>query len=136
VYIIRPRNTPKELVKIGKTKNMKTRMKVINNALPDNADVLYYIETHEFDKLEKIIKSMTDKYVYIKNKEYYKISVHKLKIIFDNCFNIMNKIDKPYLSRQKILNYNKLQQLTHNIHSDFDKLGIGTFNYDNDDDKG
>lgn len=85
VYIVRPKNVEKIFIKIGKASDLAKRMNVINNSLPDHADVLYYVETDDIDILEDEIKKNMIAYLYKKGKEYYKISVPKAKIIFDKC---------------------------------------------------
>jgi len=133
VYAVRPQHVDKKLIKVGKSGNLKTRMQVINNSLPDHADVLYYIETNEIDKLERIIKDVLVGYVYIHRKEYYKISVPKMRIIYDKCYEFMNEINKPKTEKQKISRLNGMIQLKENIKKEFERQGLIDDNNDNND---
>jgi hypothetical protein len=135
VYVMRPQYAENDLVKIGKTGNLKKRMQIINNSLPDHADVLYYIETDQIDKLKKIIKNVLIDHVYMRNKEYYKISIPKIIIIFDKCFEFMNKISKPLTERQKVDNLNDMTTLKKNIKKEFERQGLlDDESYDEDND--
>lgn len=96
VYMIRPQNVDKKIIKVGKTDDFKMRMNVINNSLPDDAEVLYYIETEYVDDLEDKIKKIMKKrgYSYRGKKEYFKVGVAIAKIIYDVCFvNVLKKYD-------------------------------------------
>jgi len=97
VYIVRPQETDKKLIKVGKTTDFKTRSHVINNSLPDHAEVLYYIETNHIEELESMVKQIMKRrgYSYLGKKEYFKVSVPIAKIIYDTCYvNILKKYDE------------------------------------------
>ena len=115
VYIVRPVDVDRILIKIGKTRNLETRMNVINNSLPNHAKVLYYIETDHIDELERLIKVSMKQYVYKTGKEYYKISVSRAKIIFDKCFeslkiNGISRIKSDSDKIKELANYVRIQE--------------------------
>lgn len=127
VYAMRPKHVDKKLLKIGKSTNMKNRMNVINNALPNDADILYYIETKKIDELEKLIKIVMSKYVYKRGKEYYEISVPKMKIIFNKCEKQIEEIfgsKKMKGKKYKIKRLDKLKRLKTEIVNEIERQGM------------
>ena len=124
VYAVRPKHVNKKLLKIGKTSDLKHRIDVINNSLPDHVDVLYYIETNDIDKLENLIKMMMIKYIYKHGKEYYKISLPKTRIIFNECFKFMNELYKIKTEKHKIKRLNAMIQLDKNIEKEIERHGL------------
>lgn len=71
--------------KIGKTKNLKNRLKTYNSDKKDNIIPLFVYETDDIDNVETCIKSYAKKYQYRKYKEVYKTDLNMLKELIDEC---------------------------------------------------
>ena len=71
--------------KVGKTKNLKQRLKQYNGDKKDNITPLYVYETDNIDEIETCIKSYAKKYQYRKYKEVYKTDINMLKDLINDC---------------------------------------------------
>jgi hypothetical protein len=71
--------------KVGKTKNLKQRLKQYNGDKKDDIIPLYIYETDNIDEVEKCVKSYAKKYQYRKYKEVYKADINMLKDLINDC---------------------------------------------------
>ncbi len=71
--------------KVGKTINLKQRLKSYNGDKKDEIVPLYVYETDDIDKIETCIKSYAKKYQYRKYKEVYKADINMLKELINDC---------------------------------------------------
>lgn len=86
IYVIRPIDTTdKDLMKIGKTTNFNKRLNTYNTSVPDNMEILLTLEVDDPDAVEHCIKGSMHKYLYRKNKEYYKCSFNKIQETINKC---------------------------------------------------
>ena len=70
---------------MGKTKNLKQRLKQYNGDKKDNIIPLYVYETDDIDEIERCIKHYAKKYQYRKYKEVYKADINTLKDLINDC---------------------------------------------------
>jgi hypothetical protein len=93
--------------KIGKTKNLKQRLKQYNGDKKDDIIPIYIYETDDIDEIEKCIKSYGKKYQYRKYKEVYKTDINVLKELINECGEFNDKINlkMKWKSSQKGGNY-------------------------------
>ena len=93
--------------KIGKTKNLKQRLKQYNGDKKDDIIPIYIYETDDIDEVEKCIKSYGKKYQYRKYKEVYKTDINVLKELINECgeFNDNINLKMKWKSSQKGGNY-------------------------------
>lgn len=113
------------LYKIGKTTNLKSRLKNYNSDKADNIKPVLIYETDNIDEIEKCIKIYAKEYQYRKYKEVYQISIDMLKDIITTCINTSCKMD--LIKKRK-----PLQQKGGNYYLVFDNQ-INDDNDDNDD---
>lgn len=85
VYAVQPIRGNKNLIRIGKTKNMKKRKPSYDTTTPDRFKVLYEMEVDNPDQVELCIKSKLYPSRYMDNKDYYDCSLEKIKEIFKEC---------------------------------------------------
>jgi hypothetical protein len=71
--------------KVGKTKNLKQRLKQYNGDKKDDIIPLYIYETDDIDEVERCIKSYAKQYQYRKYKEVYKADINMLKDLINDC---------------------------------------------------
>ena len=71
--------------KVGKTKNLKQRLKQYNGDKKDDIIPLYVYETDNIDEIERCIKSYAKQYQYRKYKEVYKADINMLKDLINDC---------------------------------------------------
>ena len=77
--------------KVGKTKNLKQRLKQYNGDKKDDIIPLYVYETDDIDRVENCIKSYAKQYQYRKYKEIYKADINMLKDLINDCGEFNNK---------------------------------------------
>ena len=71
--------------KVGKTKNLKNRLKQYNGDKKDDIIPLYIYKTNNIDEVERCIKSYAKQYQYRKYKEVYKTDINMLKDLINDC---------------------------------------------------
>jgi hypothetical protein len=67
--------------KVGKTKNLKQRLKQYNGDKKDDIIPLYVYETDDIDNIEKCVKTYAKQYQYRK----YKADINMLKDLINDC---------------------------------------------------
>ena len=90
--------------KVGKTKNLKQRLKSYNGDKKDEIIPLYVYETDDIDKIELCIKTYAKKYQYRKYKEVYKTDINMLKELINDCGEFNNLVNLKM--KNKILKQN------------------------------
>ena len=71
--------------KVGKTKNLKQRLKQYNGDKKDDIIPLYVYETDDINEIERCVKSYAKQYQYRKYKEVYKADINMLKDLINDC---------------------------------------------------
>lgn len=71
--------------KLGKTTNLKSRMRSYNADKKDDVVPIYIYETDDVDTVEACVKALSKKYQYRKYKEVYQINLDLLKKFIDGC---------------------------------------------------
>jgi hypothetical protein len=71
--------------KIGKTKNLRTRLNNYNGDKKDDIIPIYIYETEDINNIESCIKKYAKEYQYRKYKEVYKIDINLLKKLINDC---------------------------------------------------
>lgn len=89
--------------KVGKTKNLKQRLKQYNGDKKDNIIPLYVYETDNIDEVERCVKAYAKKYQYRKFKEIYKADIDMLKELINDCgeFNDKTNLKIKWKSNKK-----------------------------------
>ena len=86
--------------KIGKTINLKQRLKSYNGDKKDEIIPIYIYESDNIDAVEECIKRYTKEYQYIKYKEVYKADINMLKDLINDCgeFNKKTNLKMKWIS--------------------------------------
>ena len=86
IYVFETPNSPQNsLYKIGKTKDLKQRLKSHQSPLSHDINILYYFETEDIDSVEKCAKTFMKKYQYRKYKEVYQVNIDIIKEVISSC---------------------------------------------------
>lgn len=103
IYVFETPNTPQNsLYKIGKTQDLKQRLKSHQSPLSHDINVLYYFETEDITSVEKCAKTFMKKYQYRKYKEVYQVNIDIIKKVISKCgdisrlTNLQNNKDNKY----------------------------------------
>jgi prophage antirepressor-like protein len=99
IYIIKQKNTNKTYYKIGYTKNLNKRIKTYNTG---NVNKIYFNYIIKVDNIEidKCIKKIMKNQEYIKNKEFYKISLNSALRFINKCSSDINNISCGYCLKE------------------------------------
>jgi len=101
IYILRAFNTNVTLYKLGKTKDLKNRLKTYNSGNANDVEPEFIIPVKDVDSAENCIKSVTKKFQYRHYKEVYDIDLGVLKELIEKCTDISNKLQKYYDAKKK-----------------------------------
>lgn len=103
IYIFRATKDENDsLYKIGKTMNIKNRMKNYNSGNADNLELLFIFEVDDIDTIEKCTKTFMKKYQYRKYKEVYRVNINIIKSIIKECDNVEKKFRKPDIPQKQL----------------------------------
>ena len=109
IYIFQtPNSKDNSLYKIGRTKDLKKRLKSHESPLSHDIDVLFYYESENIIKIEKCIKLLMKDYQYRKYKEVYKINIDIIKSLIEQCDSIIISTDQKVKLSELKDNPNKL----------------------------
>ncbi len=93
--------TNNNLFKIGKTKDLRRRLSQHQSSLADDIDVLFVFECENMDRVEMCIKAAAKGHQYRKRKEVYEININLLKSIVADCDTLINKYQKPNITKDQ-----------------------------------
>ena len=95
VYITEEKDTDGEIYyRLGKTDDMNKRINIHNTHSIHNKKIVYYKEIACPIQLETCIRSMLYNYRIKNKKDYYKVSLDKIKKSFDKCLESMKCIEQ------------------------------------------
>lgn len=99
IYIMRNPCFKKALLKIGRTKNIKNRLKQASGTnVPDDYILEACYEVKDMDAAERDVFSILSEYRYKENKEFFEIELDYAKFICDNVVNSINNNSKFSIS--------------------------------------
>lgn len=104
IYVIRAQNaTPvsveKELLKLGKTSDIKKRMKTYNTGNANDIDPIFVFKVDNVDSVEKCVKDFAQKYQYRNHKEVYEVNLSIIKLLCVYCDAMINGL-KSFLKQE------------------------------------
>lgn len=85
IYVIKAAEDKDSVYKIGRTVNLKDRLRSHGSALADSLDVVYVYKTSCIEKVESCIKLMIKEKQYRKYKEVYQLDLDTLKKVIHGC---------------------------------------------------
>ena len=102
LYIFQALNTELTLYKIGKTKNIKNRLKSYNSNLANDLKIVREFETDNIDLVETCIKTLMKHAQYRKYKEIYEVNLEIIEKLMKQCDSNINLIKS--ITNKKLLN--------------------------------
>jgi phage anti-repressor protein len=108
LYIFQALNTDVTLYKIGKTKNIKNRLKGYNSNLANDLKIVREFETDNIDLVEKCVKILMKHAQYRKYKEIYEVDIDIIEKLMKQCdanINLIKSIATKNLSEKKLYLY-------------------------------
>jgi len=95
IYIFQtPNSSENSLYKIGRTKDLKKRLKSHQSPMAHDIEILFYYESDNIKEIESCIKTLMKKYQYRKYKEVYKINIDIIKSLIEQCDSIIIDTDQ------------------------------------------
>jgi phage anti-repressor protein len=101
IYIIKALNTDETLYKIGKTKDLKNRLKTYNSGNANSIEPVFILKVDDIEGVENCIKNACKKFQYRKYKEVYEINLEVLKIAIIKCEDLSNSMSKEFSKMKK-----------------------------------
>ena len=98
IYIFKTLNTDLTLYKIGRTKDLKNRLKSYNASLANDLQVIYEYETENLIEVELCIKTQMKHAQYRKYKEVFQIDINIIKKFIKQCDSNINLV-KEYINQ-------------------------------------
>lgn len=108
IYVFKALNTNLTLHKIGRTKNLKNRLKSYNSGLANDLQLIYEYETENVEQVEQCVKSLIKAAQYRKYKEVYEIDLKIIRRFIKRCdkdINIVKKIINSKVENDKLYMY-------------------------------
>jgi len=99
-YVLKTDLGIKDVYKIGKSKKFKQRLTTHNSSHVDNVKVVLVYEASDIDGVERCLKAVLKGFQYKKRKEFYEITIDKLKVLLEDCDKITLKA--KYMKNDKI----------------------------------
>lgn len=100
VYILKALNSEIDLYKIGKSKNLKKRLRQYNSGNANDIEPMFILQVSDIDRVEECIKTLIKKFKYRKYKEVYEINFDILKQVFTRCSDFISSSDKMLTRKQ------------------------------------
>jgi phage anti-repressor protein/RNase P subunit RPR2 len=100
IYILRASDEVSDLFKVGRAKDIKSRLQSYQTGHAHNVNLLYVLAVHNMKNAEKCIKSQLKEFQYRQRREVYQVPIDMLKIIVKKC-NEFDGMKKEYIRRKK-----------------------------------
>jgi phage anti-repressor protein len=101
IYILKALNTEETLYKLGKTNNLKNRLKTYNSGNANNIEPIFILKVDDIDSVENCIKNACKKFQYRKYKEVYEIDLEVLKKAITKCEDLSNSMSHAFKNMKK-----------------------------------
>lgn len=98
-------NKGKNIFKIGRTQNIRNRLKSYSTGKDKHPDIKFIMIVDDSIKVEKCVKLMSKQFKYKENKELYKIELDKLKNIIFSCAHLDKIIKDNIYNKEKYDSY-------------------------------
>ncbi len=85
IFVLDAQNSGVTLYKLGKTSNLKNRMKTYNPGNANDVEPTFIMRTPNINTVETCIKSACEIYQHRKYKEIYEIDIDVLRKIMEKC---------------------------------------------------
>jgi phage anti-repressor protein len=91
LYVLKTDLEIDDVYKLGKSKKFKKRLTTHNSSHVDNVKVVLVYEAEDIDGVERCLKAVLKGHQYKKRKEFYTITIDKLKELLEDCDKITLK---------------------------------------------
>ena len=91
IYIIKASQEKSSIYKIGRSKDLKSRLSSYNSGNADDVEVMYVYKTDHLHEVEACLKGWLKEYQYRKYKEVYQTNISMIKNIINGCAEIGKK---------------------------------------------
>ena len=99
IYVIKASEKANSVYKLGKSKDLKTRLRAYNSGQMDDVEVVHVFETDMIDAVERCTKGMLAEKQYRKIKEVYQVDIDIIKSVIKGCASLAlkthYKLNKP-----------------------------------------
>lgn len=85
IYVLRASTERDSVYKLGRTRNLKRRLREHNASRADDAEVVYTFRTENVEAVETCVKTFLKQKQYRKYKEVYQVDVDIIKQLVDGC---------------------------------------------------
>ena len=92
MYIVRASEHNDGLVKIGRSKDLLSRLRAYNSGRADDIEVLYMYKVEDLESAEGCVKSLLKKHQYRKYKEVYQANIDIIKELIQGCGRLSAKL--------------------------------------------
>lgn len=92
MYIVRASEHKDGLVKIGRSKDLLSRLRAYNSGRADDIEVLYMYKVEDLESAEGCVKSLLRQFKYRKYKEVYQADINMVKELLKTCGDISAKL--------------------------------------------
>ena len=111
VYILKALNTTTTLYKIGRSDDLKKRLKNYNSGNANDVEPLFILEVNDIEKVENCVKNIVKDFKYRKYKEVYELDIDILKNIMMRCDEFVNGFDVYFQRKNKSLTKKKFDDI-------------------------
>lgn len=101
LYILEAQNSTSDLYKIGKSGDLKDRLKTYNTGNANDIEPLFVIPVKDIKAAEECIKRSCKKFQYRKYKEIYEINYDILVDVFEQCQMLTDKLETHFDEQSK-----------------------------------
>jgi phage anti-repressor protein len=118
VYILESQNTDDTLYKLGKSDDLKKRLKTYNTGNANDIEPLFVLKVKNIHTVEDCIKALCKQYQYRKYKEVYQIDLDLFKIVIEKCGEISDKLIENYYNTTKKEFKSKISRMNNRKNTD------------------
>ena len=99
IYVIKASEKYNDIYKIGRSRNLRARLRAYNSGRMDDVDVVYIFETDMMETVETCTKTMLSEKQYRNVKEVYEVNIDVIKSVIKDCARLAlktrYKLNKP-----------------------------------------
>jgi len=92
-YIIKASHSPKEIYKLGHTKDLVKRLGAYQTGKSEDVEVLFVYKTSDHEAVENCVKALVGKHRLYARKEIYHLNLDMLKSIMAGCGKLSAKLE-------------------------------------------
>lgn len=111
IYILRALNSEETLYKLGKSTNLKNRLKTYNSGNANSVEPVFILKVNDINTVENCVKSICKQSQYRKYKEVYEIDLEVLKKTIVSCDDLSNSVSNAFKNMKKKELKDKIEKL-------------------------